>query len=53
MTYHLRVRHQVESDIEAVAYWYEERQPGLGSEFVHEIRQAMTRLAQNPFLYPI
>ena len=53
MSYQLRVRPQVESDIEAAALWYEERQPGLGAEFVHEVRQAMTLLTLNPLIYPI
>jgi hypothetical protein len=44
MTYDLRVRVQVEADIESPALWYERRQPGLG-EFVNEIRQATSRLA--------
>jgi toxin ParE1/3/4 len=53
MKYQLQVRPQVESDIEAAALWYEERRPGLGREFVYEVRQAMTRLALNPLLYSI
>jgi plasmid stabilization system protein ParE len=51
--YQLRVRPQVESDIEAAALWYEERQPGLGGEFIREVRQAMAGLALNPIIYPI
>jgi plasmid stabilization system protein ParE len=52
MSYELRVRPQVESDIDAAAQWYEGQQPGLGREFVAAIREAMKRLTVNPLLYP-
>jgi toxin ParE1/3/4 len=53
MNYQLRVRPQVESDIDAAAQWYEGQQPGLGREFTTAIREAMARLTLNPLLYPI
>ena len=53
MTYQLRLRPQVESDIEETALWYEERQAGLGGAFVHEVRQAINSLKSNPLLYPV
>ena len=53
MNYQLRVRPQVESDIDAAAQWYEGQQPGLGRDFAIAIREAMARLTLNPLLYPI
>ena len=53
MTYQLRLRPQVESDIEETALWYEERQAGLGGAFVHEVGQAINALKSNPLLYPV
>jgi plasmid stabilization system protein ParE len=48
MTYQLRLRPQVESDIEETALWYEERQAGLGGAFIWEVRQAINTLKSNP-----
>ena len=53
MTYELRLRPQVESDIQDTALWYEERQAGLGGAFVREVRQAINALKSNPLLYPV
>ncbi|HVN79655.1 MAG TPA: type II toxin-antitoxin system RelE/ParE family toxin [Terriglobia bacterium] len=53
MNYQLRVRPQVESDIDAAAQWYEGQQPGLGIEFVTEIHEAIGRLTVNPLRSPI
>jgi toxin ParE1/3/4 len=53
MTCQLRLRPQVESDIEETALWYEERQARLGEAFVHEVRQAINSLKSNPLLYPV
>jgi len=47
MTYQLRLRPQVESDIEETALWYEERQAGLGGAFVHEVGQAINALKES------
>jgi len=53
VTYQLRLRPQVESDIEEAALWYEEREAGVGEAFVHEVRQAINTLKSNPLLYPL
>ena len=44
-------RPEVEEDVASAAAWYEERQPGLGGEFVEEIIQVWRALAENPLLH--
>ncbi|MFA5057945.1 MAG: type II toxin-antitoxin system RelE/ParE family toxin [Opitutaceae bacterium] len=48
MSRRLLVRPEAEADITAAALWYEERVPGLGAEFVGEIRTAIERAQQQP-----
>ena len=38
-------------DIEAAAEWYEEREPGLGADFVRTVRHAIIGLATNPLIH--
>lgn len=40
MSRRLIIRDEAEADIAEAARWYEDRQPGLGLEFVAEIRAA-------------
>ena len=40
-----------DADIEAGFEWYESEQPGLGLEFLDEIRAAYTRILDGPFKY--
>jgi plasmid stabilization system protein ParE len=44
----LRVRPDARDDILDAAQWYEEREPGLGAEFVAEIDAVFHRIAQGP-----
>ena len=53
MTYRLRARPEVESDILEAAGWYERQQSGLGSDFAREVRRAIRSLKVNPLLYRI
>ncbi len=39
-------------DIEAAFLWYEKEQPGLGLEFLDELRAAYNRIVEGPFKYP-
>ena len=41
----------VEADIEAALNWYELEQPGLGLEFLKELRAAYYRILESPFGY--
>ena len=40
-----------DADIEAAFKWYESEQPGLGSEFIQEVRAAYRRILEGPFKY--
>jgi toxin ParE2 len=43
------VRHpEVSLELEAAAIWYEERQPGLGSDFLDEYRTTLQRILDTP-----
>src|SRR5438094_623627 len=53
MTYRLRARPEVSTDILEAADWYEHKQPGLGADFSSEVRQAVQSLRVNPLLYRI
>src|SRR5690349_10719843 len=44
------VRPEVERDICDAATWYEEREPGLGADFVDEVLKVFDALAENPLL---
>ena len=41
----------VDADIEAAFQWYESEEPGLGFEFVDELRHAYRRILNGPFKY--
>jgi len=41
MSRRLIVRPEAEADITKASLWYEEREPGLGSEFIVEVRAAI------------
>ena len=44
----LRVRPEADGEILEAAQWYEEREAGLGAEFVAEIDAVFQRIAQGP-----
>lgn len=50
MTWRVVIRPEVESDVAEAAKWYEEREAGLGAEFVEEIIQVWDALSENPLL---
>lgn len=41
----------VEADVEAAFDWYEGEEPGLGFEFLEELRAAYDRILDHPFGY--
>jgi hypothetical protein len=43
------VRHpEVPRELEAAAFWYEERQPGLGGDFLEEYEATLGRILNRP-----
>jgi plasmid stabilization system protein ParE len=53
MSQRLRIRCEAEIDIADAAAWYEEQRSGLGHEFLDEISQCMSRIAEQPEMNPV
>jgi plasmid stabilization system protein ParE len=53
MTYALRIRSEAELDIQDAYQYYEERESGLGSEFVRAVDACLSKVARNPSAYPL
>jgi hypothetical protein len=53
MSYRLRIRLAAEADVAEAAQWYNERQLGLGEKFLREVDQAIVRILENPFAFPV
>jgi toxin ParE1/3/4 len=51
MSRRLIVRAEAEEDITDAAVWYDEREAGLGWQLTLEIREAIRRAVENPFLH--
>ena len=49
----LLVREAAEADIAEAARWYEERSPGLGSEFLRAVDVTLAEVARMPERYPV
>jgi plasmid stabilization system protein ParE len=47
------VRQSPEKDLLEAQRWYEERQPGLGGEFLTAIDGLLKRIVRNPLAYPV
>jgi plasmid stabilization system protein ParE len=41
----------VEFDVESAFEWYEAEEPGLGLEFLEQLRSAYRRILENPLAY--
>ena len=50
MSWRIEFRPEVEQDVAEAAAWYEERQPGLGADFIEEVIRVWDALADNPLL---
>ena len=50
MSWRVEFAPAVEQDVAEAADWYENRQPGLGTEFIEEIIRVWDALADNPLL---
>ncbi len=51
MSWRIELRPEVERDVAEATAWYEDRQPGLGSDFIAEIIRVWDALADNPLLH--
>ncbi len=49
--YAIEAESAVEADVEAAFDWYEGEEPGLGFEFLAELRAAYERIVDQPFGY--
>src|SRR4051794_15848366 len=52
MTWDVLLRPRAEADLREARDWYEERQPGLGEQFVDAAAEAMAQLATAPERQP-
>lgn len=50
-SYRLLADVATDADIEAAFEWYESEQPGLGLEFLAEVRAVYSRILDGPFKY--
>jgi len=48
----LILRPAAEEDVAAAYTWYEERSPGLGSEFLRAVEAGLAAVERNPGAYP-
>lgn len=53
MTYKVIVRPEAEREIQAAFDWYEERNAGLGLEFLRAADACLSTVQRNPAAYPI
>jgi plasmid stabilization system protein ParE len=52
MTRRLVVRSEAQLDAEEATFWYDGQQLGLGDQFVEELDQLLTRVAESPQQFP-
>ena len=48
----VRFHRAARAEAEAAARWYDEREFGLGSDFVTEVQRAVNQIAQSPETWP-
>jgi plasmid stabilization system protein ParE len=49
----LLIRSEAEAEIQEAYEWYETQRPGLGDEFLIEVRRGLAAVERSPRLYPI
>jgi plasmid stabilization system protein ParE len=49
--YRIDAEPAAEADVTAAFDWYESEEPGLGDEFLDELRAAYDRIAESPFRF--
>ena len=47
------VRESAQADLRDALNWYEDKQPGLGQEFLEAIDAKLKRIESNPLQFPI
>lgn len=53
MTYRLDIRSGAVDDIEEAYHWYENRESGLGDEFLRSLREGLSRIQEFPMSYAV
>jgi plasmid stabilization system protein ParE len=53
MKYKLIVSPEAEADIDNAFEWYEDREEGLGRDFLFEARSSMKRITAHPLSFPL
>ncbi len=53
MTPALTLRPIAQAEIAEGYEWYEEQRPGLGDEFLREVRRTLSSVEEAPFRYPV
>ncbi len=53
MSYEVRFREEAEVDLADATFWYQQRQLGLGDEFLEELLTTIRSVQQQPFMFPI
>jgi len=51
MTLPIRLLPEAKDEFDAAADWYEQKQPGLGVDFIAKVRDVLNRIAVNPRLH--
>ncbi len=53
MSWTVIVRPKAESELTEAYDWYEERDEGLGADFLRRVDAVLNTVARNPLLYPV
>jgi len=49
----VRFRDEVWIELRDAVLWYEEREPGLGADFIRAFEAIVANLERNPMIYPV
>lgn len=49
----VRIQPRAQAHLAEAHAWYDQQLPGLGAEFMDAIQDALSRIEENPGLYPI
>lgn len=52
MSFHLLLRSAAKADLRDSFAWYEERQSGLGEEFMQAVEHKLAQIESNPLQFP-
>jgi toxin ParE1/3/4 len=51
--YHLVTQPRAARDVEVIFDWYDDERPGLGREFLEELRATISRVLAGPYRYQV